>query len=307
MKKKIFALLVGILLLQTAKSCDICGSGAGGNYIGILPDFSNKIVGIRYRYNSVTSHLGQGGATTYLTTKEKYHTAEAWAGWNITPDFRVMASIPYAFNEQVKQTENDSKNGIGDVSFTGYYQIINSRNTINESKLLVQSLWLGGGIKLPTGSYKPEDKQNEIESANLFQLGTASTDFFLHAMYDVRLQDLGLNTMASYKINTNNKYDYRYGNKFNISAQVYHKFKAGKNITVSPNVGTIYEVSAKDWDEKFVEDATGGKLILGTIGFESVVNKITLGGSFQTPLDQKLGNGFIKAGNRCMLHLALIL
>lgn len=44
-------------------------------------------------------------------------------------------------------------------------------------------------------------------------------------MYDVRLMDAGINTNVSYKINTTNKYDYRYGNKLSANIPACYKFR----------------------------------------------------------------------------------
>jgi hypothetical protein len=307
MKNKLFLIVISILAFNPSKACDICGCGVGSNYIGILPEFSNKIIGLRYRYNSLQTHIGAGGTITYLTTNEKYNTVEAWGGWNITPKIRVMASVPYAFNERQNQGITSSKNGLGDISANGFYQLISSRTTINKSKLLVQSLWVGGGIKLPTGNYNPADKESGTENTNLFQLGTASVDFTLNAMYDIRLQDVGLNTVVGYKINTTNKYEYNYGNKLNLSTQAYYKIKAAKKITIAPNAGVAYETAQKDIDNKFAVDVSGGNLFLGTVGIETVFKKLTVGGNFQTPFSQNLANGFVKAHDRVMVHVAVVL
>ncbi len=137
------------------------------------------------------THVGVDGSLTYLTTKETYNTVEAWAGWNITNRFRLMASVPYSFNERTNQGIANSKNGIGDISVATYYQLLNTRHTVFEKRLLVQSLWIGGGIKLATGKYNPLDKNSTNDNANLFQLGTGSNDFNIGFMYDIRLAGYG--------------------------------------------------------------------------------------------------------------------
>jgi len=202
--KKILVILL-IFYLAKSHACDICGCGAGSNYIGILPEFHKHIFGLRHRYNSLTSHVGLGGVNTYLTTEEMYRTTEIWGGWNIGKKFRLMAVVPYAFNEIANHGINKSKNGIGDISANAFYQLLNKRNTVLLNKLLVQSFWIGGGIKLPTGEYSPVDKVNTSQNTNLFQPGTASTDFSLNAMYDARIQDVGINISGGYKMNTTNK------------------------------------------------------------------------------------------------------
>lgn len=306
MKKTVLILLLTISTLTVSYACDICGCGAGSNYVGILPDFGKKIFGLRYRYNSLLSHVGVGGATTYLTTKESYHITEAWGGFNIGNRFRIMLTVPYAINERTNQGTTTSKNGLGDVSAYGYYQLINHRKSIG-NKLLVQSLWIGGGIKLPTGKYNPKDKSTTGENTNLFQLGTASVDYSVNVMYDVRLQDAGLNLAASYKMNGNNKYEYSYGNKLNASAQAYYKVRIKNKLTVAPNAGILYEFAQKDIDNKSEVDISGGRSLLGTAGVELAFKKIAIGGNWQTPFSQNLASGIIKAQNRAMVHISFIL
>ncbi|RAJ05170.1 hypothetical protein LX64_02324 [Chitinophaga skermanii] len=301
--------IVIIILLSAspfiAQACDICGCGVGSYYIGILPDFNKKIIGLRYRYNSLHTHIGTGGQTSYLTTKEVYRTAELWGGWTINNRVRLMASVPYNFNEKINQGNTTTKNGIGDISAQAYYQLVNDRHAVG-NKLLVQSLWLGGGVKLPTGKYEPPAKNSAMEEViNTFQLGTGSLDFTLNGMYDIRLQDFGVNTSASYKINTRNKEEYRYGNKFTGAAQAYYKFRV-LNTTIAPNAGVLYENGQQDADGKFQMDVSGGDILLTTMGAEITMKRISFGGSYQIVSKQHLANGYVKANNRAMVHVAFM-
>ena len=289
-----------------ADACDICGCGVGGNYAGILPEFHKQIIGLRYRYNSLKTHLGVGGVNTYLTTQEFYRTAELWGGWNIRKKIRLMVSLPYAFNKRENQAQSKTKNGMGDASSSVYYQALNSRRNVS-NKLLLQTLWLGAGIKLPTGEYINADKQNTSQNNNLFQLGTASVDFTLNAMYDIRLQDAGLNISAGYKINTANKYRYCYGNKFSSTALAYYKLRVKKKFTLAPNAGIMYEQSKKDIDDHIAVDVSGGHLLVGTVGIETAFKKISVGANWQTPFSQNLANGIVKSNNRGMVHLSFLL
>jgi opacity protein-like surface antigen len=307
MKKYILILALTIALPILTLACDICGCGVGNSYIGILPDFHKHIVGLRYRYNSMLTHVGAGGSFTYLTTKEKYSTLEVWSGWNIGKKFRIMASVPYSFNERTNQGITKSKNGLGDITLSGYYQLLNNRHIVFENKLLVQSLWIGGGIKLATGKYNPLDKNSTNDNANLFQLGTGSNDFNIGIMYDIRLQDMGINVSSNYKITTANKYDYQYGNKFNINAQAYYKFRIKDKLTIAPNAGAQYERAKNDLDKGLDVTVSGGNLLLGTAGIEAAFGKMAIGANIQTPFSQNLANGIVKAKNRFMLHVAFAL
>ncbi len=305
MKKTIFLLVPAILLHITGMACEICGCGIGNNYIGILPEFNKNIFGFRYRYNAMRTHLGVGGASTYLTTADEYRTVEAWGAINLSRNFRLMTSVPYGFDYRSNQAKTTQKNGPGDISVSGFFQLIHSRQTVLSRALLVQSLWIGGGIKLATGKYNPVDKGNTAESANLFQLGTGSTDFNVTAMYDVRLQDLGINLTGSYKINTGNRYEYRYGNKASGSAQIYYKLKTAKRWSVSPNFGILAESGRRDRDRGLPVDVSGGQLLMGTAGVEMIFHSLALGANFQTPLSQRLAKGIVRADNRLMIHMAV--
>lgn len=305
MKKLLLLYLLLMAMSTEVFACDICGCGVGSYYIGILPEFSKRIIGLRYRYNSLHTHIGAGGATSYLTTQERYQTAELWGGWMIGKKFRLMASLPLSFNEKLNQGKTSSKIGLGDIAAQGFYRVFNTSKTIG-SRLLVQTLWMGAGVKAPTGKYDRPDKSENAESANIFQLGTGSTDVTINAMYDLRIQDVGINTSAGYKINTTNAEGYRYGNKFNANLQAYYKFRIKNKLTIAPNAGVLFERAKKDLDNGFRADVSGGKLLLGSIGLESTFKHIAIGANWQCPVSQELAGGFVKANNRAMVHLSFI-
>ncbi len=307
MKKYILVLFSITMIPFFTRACDICGCGVGNNYIGILPDFHKHIFGIRYRYNSMLTHVGVNGAFTYLTTKETYHTMEAWGGWNIGKHFRIMASLPYSINDRTNQGIASSKSGLGDVVVSGYYQLLNNRKPVFGDKLFIRNLWVGAGAKLATGRYNPSDKNTGTDNANLFQLGTGSNDFIMGLMYDMRLQDMGINLSSNYKVTTANRYHYQYGNKFNVNLQAYYKFRINNLLTIAPNTGLQYESTRTDRDNGFTVTVSGGNLLLGTAGAEITFSKVAVGANFQTPLSQNLANGIVRAENRMMLHISLAL
>ena len=306
MKKIALALLL-LASMPVAKACDICGCGVGGYYIGLLPDFSKRFMGVRYQFNRLTTQLDIHGNRTALTTDEKYQSMELWGAWNIGQRWRVLAILPYNFNE--KYTEGNDltrkKNGLGDVVINGYFKLFDGSQTTANSKLLVQSLWLGMGVKLPSGAYDVQEQQNAVATnPNIFQLGTGSLDFIPSLMYDIRLQDFGINANASYKINTENKDDYRYGNKFAANAAAYYKISLGMDKRLAPNLGLSYERQQKDHAMGYKVEETGGHLLNASVGLEANFKRVSVGASFQTPLNQDLGKGRIDAGNRVLTHIS---
>ncbi len=303
--KKVILFALTFTLLGNVIACDICGGGAGGSYLGLLPEFRKRFFGLRYQHNQLMYHLGPGGSSTYLTTKEYFHVAELWGAVNIGNKFRITGFVPYNFISRQSSEGSSHKNGIGDLTFIGYYQLMSRKHTNARGKTFAQSLWVGVGVKLPTGEYDPEDKNVESESQNSYQLGTASTDFSLHAMYDLRYQFVGLNINTSYRVNTRNRYDYHYGDKFTANALAYYKIQVSHGISIAPNAGILFESAAKDNKGQGIDVwQTGGTSLMGTVGLECSFKRVNAGVNWQTPLSQKLGEGMLKAGDRGMAHVS---
>lgn len=305
MKLKLISTIILVALTVGVKACDICGCGVGSYYIGILPEYNKRFIGLRYQHKSLQTHLGPAGERTPLSTDETYQSAEVWGGWNFGKKFRILAFVSYNFNKKVSQSINGEKNGLGDVAVMAYYNLLNKSGSVGNN-LLVQSLWLGAGIKAPTGKYEPSERLAVQESPNNFQLGTASTDFTFNVAYDIRLQDLGLNANINYKVNTENKYDYRYGNKLTTNLLAYYKFRVAKTLTIAPNAGMLYETSAKDVESnKYEVNVSGGYSLAAVMGAEVAFDKFSFGANYQNVRSQKLADGRAFAGNRVMVHLTV--
>lgn len=304
-KKLIILFVLTTISITATHACDICGCGVGSYYLGILPEYNKRFIGLRYQHKTLQTHLGPFGERTPLTADETYQSMELWGGWNIGTKFRILAFVPYNFNKRVSQTGNGSKDGLGDIALMGYYKLFDHKGVVGE-RLLVQSLWIGGGVKLPTGKYEPSERTMVQESPNNFQLGTESLDFTLNAAYDIRYNDLGMNFNANYKMNTENKYDYRYGNKFTANALVYYKFRVANAFTVAPNAGVLYETADKDVEnKKFDVAVSGGHSLSAVAGLEVAMNGLSFGANYQNVRSQDLAGGRAFAGNRVMVHMSL--
>ncbi|HWW39161.1 transporter [Pedobacter sp.] len=305
MKKIMIALVLVIMSITATKACDICGCGVGSYYLGILPEYNKRFIGLRYQHKTLRTHLGPFGERTPLTSDETYQSIELWGGWNIGSRFRILAFVPYNFNERESQTGNGIKNSLGDIALMSYYKLLDSKGSVG-NRLLVQSLWVGGGIKVPTGKYEPSERLAVSESPNNFQLGTASTDFTLNAAYDIRYNDLGLNANVNYKINTENKYEYRYGNKFTGNLLMYYKIRIAKVVTLAPNAGVLYESAQKDVENKKYEVAVSGGYSLSAVGgVEVSLKRLSFGANYQNVRSQNLAGGRVHAGNRLMVHMSV--
>lgn len=306
MIKKITTVLTLFMISVTvARACDICGCGVGSYYLGILPEYNKRFLGMRYQYKNLHTHLGPQGQRTPISADETYQSAELWGGWNIGDKIRFLAFVPYNFNKRKSQTDNGDKNGLGDIALMTYFKLLDHKGTFAD-RLLVQSLWLGAGVKMPTGKYEPGERTALLESPNNFQLGTASVDFTVNAAYDIRYNDLGLNANVNYKVNTENKHDYRYGNKFTGNVLAYYKIRVAKMLTLAPNGGLLYETARKDVTEgKYEVEVSGGYSLSAVAGLEGGTKGLSFGANYQNVRSQELAGGRAYAGNRLMVHVSV--
>jgi len=303
MKKILPVIIIMLNLPLLSSACDTCCCSVDDRYTSILPDFRDHVMGLRYRYNSLYSQVNAGSSITSALVQ--YNTVELWVGWNITRKIRIMGSVPYKFEALNNQAATKFKNGWGDISLLGYYELLNNRRTIDSERSLVHNLWFGVGAELPTGKYDTGDKT--MLSGNPYQLGSGSTDVIFNVVYDLNLRNVELNGSSIYKINTVNKYGYEYGNYFNVKVQAYYKLCIKPTIIVAPDIGVQFEnfqhsVDNEKWDE------TGmGNLLTGTVGVETNFKRIALGGNFQIPLQQSLGKGLLEANNTYIIHVSFML
>ncbi|MCA5003662.1 transporter [Sphingobacterium bovistauri] len=299
MKKLISISVLTLFAINCSLACDICGGGLGNTYTGLLPNFNKRFIGIRYHFNQLYTQLDIHGNRTAISNKEKYNTVELWGAWNVGSRWRVMAIVPYSQIQKYSygSSEKNQKSGLGDLNISGLYNLINK-----SSNSFRQSLWVGIGVKLPVGTYNKNEYSN-TNSPNIYQLGTGSTDFTTSINYDIRYNNLGLNTNMSYKINTENKDDYLYGNKLTVSGSIYYNTVISESITLRPNVGLMHETQEKDHTMGYKIDGTGGYNTNINMGIEANIKNIALGFTYQKPTKQEISQGRTQLINKFLTHI----
>lgn len=294
--KRIFLAGAFFLSVINTYACDICGCSAGDYFIGVFPEFRKHFIGARYTFRSFKSVMADDPSQY---SRDFYQTVEIWGGLNIGKKWQALVFLPYNINRQQSDDGVSHSSGIGDISVILQYHLLDKTSPGAGGKTVSQQLWIGGGLKIPSGKFSPDPNDIIPEAAN--QAGTGSVDYLANAMYAIRFGNWGISTTANYKINS--KADgYRFGDRFSASAFVYRSFRSGTTV-ISPNAGLLVQhLAANKLDGEKVPDS-GGRAVMVAGGLETTFDKVSVGLNAQLPLAQNFSNDQTKARVRGMLHL----
>ena len=300
MKKSFISLFV-LVVAYTSNACDICGCGVGNFNPYMFPHLAQKFisVGYNYRYYRSNAHDDLGNE---MVNKEYYQSFSLAGQFTIARRIELMGVLPFQSNTQRGPEGNKSLNKLGDAIFLANYRLVDH---ISSDKFR-QTVVAGGGIKLPTGNYQYEEgSEEEVDNPN-FQAGTGSTDFLLNGSYSLRYKKIAVSTGITYKMNTSNKEDYRFGNRLLTIVQFKYVKDVG-NISIIPNVGTVIEEMNQDKESGVVVDHTGGHNVQATFGLDVNNRKIAAGIFYNKPVAQNLAMGHIQAMPGINVHASFIL
>jgi len=296
---------IGIFVLMvayTSNACDIYGCGVGNFNPYMFPHLAQKFisVGYNYRYYRSNAHDDLGNE---MLNKEYYNSISVAGQFTIARRIELMGYLPFQSNTQQGPEGNKSLNKLGDAIFLADYRLVDH---ISPGSKLRQTVVAGGGIKLPTGSYQYEEgSEKEVDNPN-FQAGTGSTDFLLNGSHSLRYKKIAMSTGITYRMNTSNKADYRFGNRL-LSVVQFKYVKDVRSISVIPNVGFIVEKMNEDKESGVSVDHTGGHNIQATVGLDVNNRKIAAGIYYSKPIKQDLAMGHIQAMPGVNVHVSFIL
>ena len=303
--KKIIMAVLALVITFNSIACPICGCGGGNLYMGLMPDFKTKFFGFRYHFADYHTQLA---SDINQYSNNYYNSIDLWGGFNVGKKLRIMAFVPYYINKQIDDDGTTNTNGLGDISVIAQYNIWQSITPLNNNKAIKQQLWVGGGIKIPTGTFKVDlaDSSTTLSDINA-QLGTGSTDFILNGQYSLQYGKFGVNISANYKLNTENSDKYKYGNKLTSNIIAFYHLGSG-HLSISPNIGLGYEntdVNKLQVDkEKQTVPFTGSHLLTAIAGVEFNYKSIGFGVNVQLPTSQNFAEGQTELHTKAMAHLS---
>jgi hypothetical protein len=303
MSKKIsLVLVVALVTFMDVRSCPICGCGGSNIYMGLMPEFSGHFIGIRYHYSRYHTQLLND--LSQFSTNE-YNTLELWGGLKLGNKFQLLGFVPYYFNKQIDDDGSFRTKGLGDITLIGQYKLYESAKWKPGNRILRQQVWVGGGLKLPTGPFNANlfDSTTTVSDINA-QIGTGSVDFLVNGLYTLTVQRFGINLSANYKINMDNSQGYKYGNKLSMNLISFYRIGTMMN-NLAPNVGVGYENIATNTFQLKSVPYTGSKIMTGIVGVEYHVRKVGIGINAQIPIVQEFAEGQTRMQISGMAHLTV--
>lgn len=295
-KKIILVALFAFISIPKSWACDVCGCSLSGLYFGYVSMQNRHFIGLKYSSASFKAFIDNDD---YYYEDEYSH--DTYQRFDLTGRFRfsrrfeVRYVLPFISNDMEGSHQNVRSSGIGDPMIVAYYSVF---NTSENMEGIVHSLSLGAGLKLPVGEFKKTD-EGEIINRN-FQLGSGSLDYILSANYMVRFGKYGANLESSYKLNSVNSLDYRFGNQANLAVNVY-RYLETSTVSVLPFAGAFYENGNYHYNQGIREANTGGNSLLATLGTQVFFKGLTLNAQYQIPVQQKFHTddfASIEGGNR---------
>jgi hypothetical protein len=300
--KKSFSLTF-IFLITTvycAYSCEICGCGNSNFQIGILPNFTKGFVGVRYTTSEFSSQVSTD-ATQF--SHDYYKTLEVWGGYNFKK-FQIMGFLPYVNSRKVSDDGTTISSGLGDFLLLVNYKLASSASlSENEQRTVRQDLYVGGGIKLPTGvnQVNVNDPAFNIGDFNS-QAGTGSVDYMLNVTHNIMWNRSGIVTNVAYRINTANQQDYRFGNRTYLNTAYYYTF-ALSNTKIKPNAGVNYQSNDINTFAGAEVASSNGYNLNGTIGVNVLRNKLGFNAMTFIPVAQNMYDGQTKLQLRLLFGI----
>lgn len=262
-------------------ACDVCGCGVNTSFFGIMPQGNGHFAGLRYGQASFNASMVYNSPLLEDEhSDDLFQRVDLLANASLTDRIHVALSIPYIMNEMKGTHQNANFHGIGDIAVLGFYKPDLMKGRVAKFQ---QTLFVGGGLELPTGS-SDRESGDELINKN-FQLGSGSWDLLLSANYSLAGFIYGFNLESGYKINTVSSSGYQFGNQWSANLNFF-KYLQTPEWSFIPFVGTYFETSAAHYEGMVKQANTGGWAMMANAGVKVIRKVMSCEMIYQLPIAQ---------------------
>ena len=153
--------------------------------------------------------------------------------------------------------------GFGDPILMPKFRVLNTKNKEGKPN---HRITLAAGVKFPLGSITKQYKG--LEQDLDMQPGTGSWDALFSAKYLFVYKEFGVNASISYKLNTENKYGYGYGDNVFSQLDLIYLYKKG-DFRFFPKTGLYFEHGFRDTFKGNLYQESGGSVLFLSLGFDA--------------------------------------
>lgn len=279
------------------RACPYCGCGNSNFQIGVLPTYSNAFVGVRYSY----THFKTDSGTQF--SRDYFHTTELWGGYKVGR-WMAMAFVPYVAIHKRSDDGDVNSSGLGDITLLANYRAFSVTTPGDVGRTSVtNALWIGGGIKFHTGQSRVDLQDPAFTVGDFTQVpGTGSTDYLLNANHYLLRGNDGWVTNATYRINTSNAQQFRYGNRLYLAVNYFHSYAAGMWV-IRPTTGVNLVVNGSNRFQDVHVAGSQGFVLSGTAGVNLQRGRVGLLVNGTWPLAEDLYHGLTQMRMRASAAL----
>jgi len=278
---RMIALSAAVLALfpGPATACDFCLLSQG---ISPLDTIKGSGIKISERY-TLLDRMYQGTTSTDNPgIKEEHWTTELTGFYSISPEFMVLATLPYRKGRTTGELSTDGtldsagagrSAGMGDVSLMGRYTFLKHENP--ETTDVLAGL---AGIKFPTGKTDKMTADNADYLDSHLQPGTGSTDYLLGLSFTHSLNRLSLSANLLGTIPGKGKFGnttHQFGNALNYDISGKYRMLPEAFEPQQPQIfaslGLSGEAREKEKTDNTVDPDSGGNTVYLTPGLQLVL------------------------------------
>lgn len=294
MKQLISTVLV-LLCHSAVWACDVCGTSAGNQGLGLLPQAGSHFAGIQYQYRTYNSiHPALSDTRPDTRSTEQYRTLQAWGRWYISNRWQIFSFVPYRFNSYSSNTGDTAISGLGDISVLASYTVINSSN----DNAFMHRLQAGTGIKAPTGTYTGISERVQSGMPDI-QAGSGAWDIPININYTARRNNIGTNIDIMYNMTTPGQDRYKFGDRLSGQLTGFYWLQVN-DISILPQLSAQYDHVLHDYDDydkKWLNTQTGGQIISAKLGAQAYYRGVGVQVAYSIPVWQDFGSGYVNMRN----------